>query len=104
MSRIGNMDDFAEMSATSIMVDALSLLVVRRKEEIFVYQNSCPHTRETLDPQGGSVASPDGLLITCQRHGAEFLAHSGECVGGPCPGEFLTAVPITLSAGDIYLD
>ena len=104
MSLIGDIEDFADCTATGIVVGSLRLLVLRRGGDIFVYQNSCPHTRESLDPTGGSVASPDGLLLHCQRHAAVFVADTGECVGGPCQGERLTPVAFTLSNGDVYLD
>ena len=104
MSRIGNIEDFAENSSSSIQVDYLALLVIKRAGELFLYRNKCPHTQDTLDPMGGSVASDDGLLIHCQRHAAEFITDTGECVAGPCQGESLSAVAFTLSNGDIYLD
>jgi nitrite reductase/ring-hydroxylating ferredoxin subunit len=53
---------------------------------------------------GGSLSGADGELIRCQRHGAEFLAASGECVSGPCLGEQLTPVAFTAVGTDIYLD
>lgn len=104
MSHIGNIADLEDNASASITADCGELLLVKRNGELFLYQNSCPHTRETLDPLGGSVAGAGALLITCQRHAAEFLSDTGECVAGPCQGEFLTAVPFTLSNGDIYLD
>ncbi len=104
MSRIGNIEDFADNSTSSIRVDYLELLVVKRAGELFLFENKCPHTQDTLDPMGGSVASSDGLLILCQRHAAEFITDTGECVAGPCQGENLNAVAFTLSNGDIYLD
>ena len=104
MSRIGNIQDFPVNSTTSLQVDYLLLLLFRRDGELFIYENRCPHVLDTLDPLGGSVASRDGLLLHCQRHGAEFLRHNGECVAGPCLGESLTPVAFTLSNGDIYLD
>jgi len=104
MSRIGNIEDFAENSSSSIQVDYLALLVIKRAGQLFLYHNKCPHTQDTLDPMGGSVASDDGLLIHCQRHAAEFITDTGECVAGPCQGESLSAVAFTLSNGDIYLD
>ena len=104
MSRIGNIDDFDDNSTSSIQVDYLELLVVKRAGQLFLYENKCPHTQDSLDPMGGSVASSDGLLILCQRHAAEFITDTGECVAGPCQGENLNAVPFTLSNGDIYLD
>jgi nitrite reductase/ring-hydroxylating ferredoxin subunit len=104
MSFIGNIEDFENNSATGLDVGPLRLLVLRRDQDIYIYHNSCPHTRESLDPTGGSVASPDGQLIHCQRHAAVFIADTGECVGGPCQGESLTALGFTLSNGDLYLD
>lgn len=104
MSRIGHIEDFPDNSACSVAAGPLSLLVVRRAGRVFLYENRCPHTRETLDPSGGSLATGDGLLIECQRHAAQFIADTGECVAGPCQGERLHAVPFTLSEGSIYLD
>ncbi len=104
MSRIGNIEDFTDNNTASIRVDRLFLLIFRRGEELFIYENKCPHVLDTLDPHGGSLVSSDGLLISCQRHGAEFLSHTGECVSGPCLGENLNSVAFTLSNGDIYLD
>ena len=104
MSHIGNIADLEDNASTSLTADFRQLLLVKRNGELFLYENSCPHTRETLDPMGGSVAGAGALLITCQRHAAEFLSDTGECVAGPCQGEFLTQVPFTLSNGDIYLD
>lgn len=104
MSFIGKLEDFPDRSATGIEIDQLRLLVLRLGGDIRIYENSCPHTRESLDPVGGSVASPDGQLIHCQRHAAVFIGTTGECVGGPCQGESLAAVGFTLSNGDIYLD
>ena len=104
MSLIGNVEDIPDNSTSSIMVDQRSLLLVKRAGDLFIYDNHCPHTGESLDPMGGSVASADGLLIQCQRHAAEFVSTTGECVAGPCQGEQLEIVPFTLSGGDVYLD
>lgn len=104
MSLIGNIEDFSPDSASGIRVGHMALLVVRRAGELFIYENNCPHTRETLDPEGGDLAINGGLLIQCQRHAAEFIVETGECVAGPCLGEALQALPFTLSGGYIYLD
>lgn len=104
MSLIGNFEEFPDNSTRSISVDQRSLLIVKHAENIFIYANRCPHTGETLDPMGGSVANAGGLLLQCQRHAAEFVSTSGECVSGPCQGEQLEPVAFTLSGGDIYLD
>jgi nitrite reductase/ring-hydroxylating ferredoxin subunit len=104
MSLIGHIGDFPDNSTCSIRSGQLAVLVVRRAGQLFLYDNRCPHTRETLDPDGGSLATGGGLLIECQRHAAQFIADTGECVAGPCLGEKLQAIPFTLSDGAIYLD
>jgi len=104
MSLIGTLADFPDNRSYAVEANGLSLLVVRRGDEVFIYQNRCPHTQESLDPMGGSVASDDGLLITCQRHAATFVTDTGECVGGPCLGEHLEPMGFTLSQESLYLD
>jgi nitrite reductase/ring-hydroxylating ferredoxin subunit len=99
-------DDYplAAGESRSVTVEGRPFLLLRRGETLLLYENRCPHTGETLDPMGGSVLGDGGELITCQRHGAQFLAGSGECVGGPCLGERLQPVAFTAVAGEIYLD
>jgi nitrite reductase/ring-hydroxylating ferredoxin subunit len=104
MSLIGHLGDFPDNSTCSIQSGELAVLVVRRAGRLFLYENRCPHTRETLDPAGGSLAAADGFLIECQRHAAQFIADTGECVAGPCLGENLQVIPFTLSDETIYLD
>jgi nitrite reductase/ring-hydroxylating ferredoxin subunit len=104
MTRICHIDDVEDNSSSSIQVDYLELLVVKAHGQLFLYENICPHAADTLDPLGTSVVSGDGLLIHCQRHGAEFLVDSGQCVAGPCLGEQLRSIPFTLSGGEVYLD
>lgn len=100
----GSIDDIADNSTQALTIDGRALLLVKHRGELYLYENNCPHANETLDPMGGSLSNAGGDLIRCQRHGAEFLASDGECVGGPCLGERLTAVPFTPSGGAIYLD
>lgn len=104
MSLIGNTDDWPDNQSMTVDSERGSLLLVKRAGEVFVYENRCPHTGDSLDPMGGSVASGGGLMLRCQRHAAEFISESGECVSGPCQGEQLSVVPFTLAGSDIYLD
>ncbi|WP_439102741.1 Rieske (2Fe-2S) protein [Congregibacter sp.] len=96
--------EMADNSSQSVTLEGRSLILVKRRDEFFLFENICPHTRETLAPLGGSLSDDSGDLIHCQRHGAEFLAETGECVAGPCMGESLTPVGFTIAAGQIYLD
>lgn len=91
-------------SSLSLQREGMDLLLVHSQGQHYLYLNRCPHADASLDPMGGSVCSEDGALLTCQRHAAQFLAHTGECVAGPCLGESLTPVPFTLIDGELYLD
>lgn len=91
-------------TSRSVTLDGRDLILARSGGTAYLYENRCPHTNETLDPMGGSVSDDSGTLLRCQRHGAEFLAATGECVAGPCLGEELTAVSFTAVGDDIYLD
>lgn len=91
-------------SSQSVTLDGRSLILAKCQGELFLFENNCPHANETLDPMGGTISNGSGDLLRCQRHGAEFLATTGECVAGPCMGETLTPVAFTLAGGQIYLD
>jgi nitrite reductase/ring-hydroxylating ferredoxin subunit len=93
-----------ENSSCSVTLEGRSFILVNRHGEVFLYENNCPHANESLDPMGGSLSDASGELIRCQRHGAEFLASTGECVAGPCLGEQLQPVAFTAAGDQIYLD
>lgn len=94
----------ANNSSRSVTLEGRHLLLVNVDGELFLYENNCPHAQDTLDPMGGSVSDASGQLIHCQRHNAEFLATTGECVAGPCMGESLAPVAFTAVEDQIYLD
>jgi len=91
-------------SSQSVTLEGRSLILAKRRGAFFLYDNNCPHASESLDPMGGSLSDESGDLLRCQRHGAEFLSDTGECVAGPCMGESLTPIAFTLAGGQIYLD
>jgi nitrite reductase/ring-hydroxylating ferredoxin subunit len=91
-------------TSTSVTVEGLQLIIADHEGEVFAYENSCPHTGDSLDPMGGSISSDNGGLLRCQRHAAEFLSTTGECVAGPCIGESLRPVAVTIVGDDVYLD
>ncbi|EED31392.1 putative Rieske [2Fe-2S] domain [gamma proteobacterium NOR5-3] len=91
-------------SSKSVTLEGRPLILAKHRGELFLFENNCPHANETMDPLGGSLSDDSGALLRCQRHGAEFLTHSGECVAGPCLGDALTPVAFTLAGGQIYLD
>ena len=79
------------------------ILVVRSNNRVFGYINRCPHTGGPLDWMPDQFLSFDKRHIQCATHAALFRLDDGICVAGPCSGDHLTAVPLQVEAGNIYL-
>ena len=83
--------------------ESIDGFVVKCDGECFAYRNICPHTESPLEWQEHQFLDSEGALIQCAVHEARFLMDTGECVYGPCVGERLSALPIHVEAGCIYL-
>lgn len=79
------------------------LFVVRRGEEVFVYENSCPHLGINLEWQKDHFLDSEKRLIQCSTHGALFLMDTGECIAGPCPGDRLNKLTHEVKDGVVYV-
>lgn len=76
---------------------------MRRGDEIYAYRNTCPHYGAPLDWKPDAFLSYDSKFILCSLHAALFAIHTGECVDGPCPGDYLDKVEISVNDGNIFL-
>jgi nitrite reductase/ring-hydroxylating ferredoxin subunit len=100
------LDDIPDGEA--IAVDAMlegeeeSLIVIRRGGEARAYLNVCPHAGRRLDWAPGKFLIRNDVLV-CAAHGASFQAGDGLCIGGPCRGEHLRAVPVDVVDGEVRL-
>jgi nitrite reductase/ring-hydroxylating ferredoxin subunit len=79
------------------------IFVVRRGASVFGYANDCPHVGTPLDWQPDVFLNVDKTLIQCSTHGALFRIADGVCVEGPCRGDRLRAVRVTLVDGMVVL-
>lgn len=77
--------------------------LVRHDGQYYAYRNSCPHTGSPLDWVEHQFLDMDGALIQCAVHDARFEIDTGECVLGPCPGESLEKLEISVDGENIYL-
>lgn len=84
--------------------DGEALVLLRRGDAVSAWINVCPHTGRRMDYAPNLFLFKNGLLV-CAVHGASFaLADNGLCVGGPCRGESLTAVPLRVANGMVWRD
>jgi nitrite reductase/ring-hydroxylating ferredoxin subunit len=77
-----------------------SLILVRAAAGLRCFWNVCKHLPIPLD--GGVGTLPPGDRLVCITHGASYRTDDGHCESGPCEGEDLEGVPITVEDGRIY--
>mgnify|MGYP003412739369 CR=1 FL=1 len=83
---------------------AESLILYRDGDDVRAWLNICPHAGRRLDwAPGRFLLSKDGLLV-CAAHGASFELREGVCVAGPCRGESLRAVAVSVVDGQVRTD
>ncbi|MFM2418882.1 MAG: hypothetical protein RL385_3605 [Pseudomonadota bacterium] len=80
------------------------LIVLRSKGRVRAYENRCPHRFTTLDWVPGRLLSADGAYLQCATHGALFRLEDGLCIHGPCQGEALVAIGVTVREGVVHLE
>ncbi|RAX41159.1 Rieske (2Fe-2S) protein [Rhizobium tropici] len=81
------------------------IIVLRKEGRLHAWLDACPHY-----PQGTPMAwrsnaylNGDGTHIACHSHGALFDMETGECVLGPCLGQGLTRVELTVTEeGEVF--
>ena len=76
-------------------------LLVGYEKNIFAYVNLCCHICLSMDWVDNQFFTEDRRHIVCANHGATYEPTTGECIWGPCLGEFLQSVPIKIDKGRI---
>lgn len=98
LCRLDAIDDGAAIAVDAVLEGASeSLIVVRQGQQARAFLNVCPHAGRRLDWAPGKFLLKDGILV-CAVHGASFQIGDGLCVGGPCRGDRLREVPVTVNA------
>lgn len=95
--------DIADPGCLEIEHDGQSLFLVRFQNKVRLYRNRCPHRHVRLNAGPDRFLDNSGNLLQCASHGALFLIETGECVSGPCQGEFLEGLPVHLRGEWVYL-
>jgi len=81
------------------------VLLVRQRDRVYGYINNCPHyDKAPLGWKKNEFLSGDRQHIMCAAHGALFRVTDGECEIGPCLGQSLTPIRLSVRRGNINLD
>ena len=76
--------------------------VIRWQGGLHGYINECQHASVPMDFEG-DVLESERQFILCPYHGAIYQPDTGKCVGGPCRGSTLDAVPVEERDHKIWL-
>ncbi|MCS5635106.1 MAG: Rieske (2Fe-2S) protein [Myxococcota bacterium] len=103
------LDEIPDGSARGFAVEGdqgqrLRLIVVRLADGVRVYENRCPHRGTPLDWAPDRFLDESGEFLQCSTHAALFRLDDGECVSGPCQGEFLKLRQTGVREGVVFLD
>ncbi len=98
-----HLDQLPDPGSKGLMHEGQALFAVRQGQQVFVYENRCPHRDIPLEWTPDSFLDHSGRLIQCATHGALFLPETGECVAGPCSGQFLRQLPCQINDGQVWL-
>lgn len=81
-----------------------TLLLVRQGRRVYAYEDACPHHGTPMAWRKDAYLNGPRDRIVCAAHGAQFEIETGLCTLGPCLGQSLTPVPLTLNRhGEVHL-
>ncbi len=81
----------------------IDAFLVNDKGQFHAYVNRCRHMPTPLDFLRDQFLSDDRRHLMCYTHGALYEFATGLCIAGPCKGEFLYRLPVTLDRGDVLV-
>lgn len=80
----------------------VNCILHRAGDAVVAWRNSCPHRPEVpLDPGRGAIVRGDQLV--CHKHGAQFDRDDGVCTHGPCAGDVLGSIEVSVRDDAVYL-
>jgi nitrite reductase/ring-hydroxylating ferredoxin subunit len=90
-------DEIAEGKSKGFQLNETFLFAVKKRSQIYIYQNSCPHLGIQLEWQPDEFLDIDASMIQCSSHGALFRIEDGMCLLGPCLGQSLIPVEFRIN-------
>ncbi len=82
---------------------AIGGFVVNHDGRYRAYVNRCAHVGTPLDLWPNEFFTEDGRSLICSTHGALYEPDTGLCTGGPCAGDSLTPLPLSLEGDSLVV-
>lgn len=87
--------------SVALAAGSRDIFVVRQGGRIYGYLNQCPHTGGPLDWVADQFLDLEREYIQCATHAALFRIIDGRCIAGPCTGNALTPISLSIEAGNV---
>jgi nitrite reductase/ring-hydroxylating ferredoxin subunit len=104
---IYKLDDLLDTDAKGLVANVegkqRNIFIARKGKRIFAYLNWCPHNQVLIDQIPNKFFNANKSYIQCSKHGALFNIDDGLCIEGPCEGEKLKSLDVSIENGIIYL-
>jgi nitrite reductase/ring-hydroxylating ferredoxin subunit len=81
----------------------IDAFLVNDQGRFHAYVNRCRHMATPLDFIRDQFLSEDGRYLMCYTHGALYEFASGVCIAGPCKGEALYRLPVSVDGSDVLV-
>ncbi|WP_420599127.1 Rieske (2Fe-2S) protein [Neptuniibacter sp.] len=104
MRELCDVSDFQELQTKGFEFEGKGLLLVKHREQFYLYENNCPHRSIPLEWQPDQFLDYEKTFIQCATHGALFKIETGECISGPCVADSLTPVAFEQNGSTILID
>jgi nitrite reductase/ring-hydroxylating ferredoxin subunit len=79
------------------------LIVLRSGGNVWGYLNKCPHFGVPLNVEPDRFTLFEHSYLYCSVHCAMFRFEDGFCEDGPCQGDSLLPVPLTIEQGRVRI-
>ena len=106
MVELCKLEEIPDNEATGLVAEVdgkqRNIFIIRKGNIVFGYINWCPHNQVLIDQIPNKFFNSDKTFIQCSKHGALFNIDDGLCIMGPCQGESLKQLNISIN-GDMVV-
>lgn len=104
MYKLCDLNELPNHDSKGFTLGQHSLFVVRKDNQVFAYHDNCPHLGIQLAWNPDKFLNYEKELIQCSTHGALFVIETGKCVAGPCSGDTLKPIKLTIEDSTVFID
>jgi nitrite reductase/ring-hydroxylating ferredoxin subunit len=98
-----HIDLFDSSACRTFNVLNCTFFVIKNESSYHAYINQCPHLNIPLELVADHFLDIDQEYIQCSTHGALFTIQNGHCISGPCAGQSLIKIDISIKNNTLYL-